>query len=95
MNLYYCPIEDIPLSMCVRPQGTSGGSVFNLGADRNAAEAALNGILTRIEYPTGGSSEFEYELHDFCRQTAIPKILILNSNTSMNIFRILVRRMTN
>lgn len=73
MNLYYCPIEDIPLSMCVRPQGTSGGSVFNLGADRNAAEAALNGILTRIEYPTGGSSEFEYELHDFLPANSYPE----------------------
>lgn len=37
-----------------------------LGADRNAsAEHAQTGILKRIDYPTGGYTAFEYELHDF------------------------------
>lgn len=62
---WLCPVEDIPLSMCIRPRGLGDYMVFNLGADRNSSEAALNGILTRIDYPTGGSTEFEYELHDF------------------------------
>lgn len=62
-NNNYCPLADIPLSMCIQPLFDK--MKLHLGADRNATDAALNGILTRIDYPTGGYTDFEYELHDF------------------------------
>lgn len=62
-NIQYCPIEDIPFSSCMEPYFDE--TKFHIGADRDATEAAIDGILTRIEYPTGGYTDFEYELHDF------------------------------
>jgi len=38
------------------------------GADRSpdtSANYAMNGVLYSIKYPTGGSTNFEYELHDY------------------------------
>lgn len=62
-NLMYCPLADIPFSMCIRP--VFDKMELHRGADRDATNAALDGILTRIDYPTGGYTDFEYELHDF------------------------------
>ncbi|MCM1176912.1 MAG: RHS repeat-associated core domain-containing protein [Clostridium sp.] len=39
---------------------------FYLAADRNASyNYARTGILTRIQYPTGGYTDFEYEFNEF------------------------------
>ncbi|MEM6801924.1 MAG: hypothetical protein AAF696_11010 [Bacteroidota bacterium] len=47
------------------PQSIKPGGVIWPGADREPNPSfAKAGILTRITYPTGGYSEFEYEGHD-------------------------------
>ncbi|WP_118975787.1 hypothetical protein [Taibaiella koreensis] len=35
--------------------------------DRSATNVTLNGVLNKIVYPTGGATEFEYELNDYGR----------------------------
>ena len=48
------------------PRGVAGESDMMFGADRTAdSTAAKAGILTSIEYPTGGTDTFDYELHKF------------------------------
>ncbi|MBK7939721.1 MAG: hypothetical protein IPJ82_22705 [Lewinellaceae bacterium] len=45
----------------------SGGTTFTYGSsDRNSNETAmLEGSLTKIDYPTGGNSQFVYEANDY------------------------------
>lgn len=38
--------------------------VYKDGADRDPKSNSLNGLLKKITYPTGGTSEFTYEMHD-------------------------------
>ncbi len=41
------------------------GSILGMGADRVPLfTGSFTGILTKIKYPTGGFTSFEYELHD-------------------------------
>jgi YD repeat-containing protein len=49
------------------PSYTSGKRHF-VGADRDATDDAQAGILTKIIYPTGGYSEFEYSLNEYSNQ---------------------------
>jgi YD repeat-containing protein len=54
------------------------------GADRTPNPRAMQaGMLTKITYPTGGSSLFEYEPHDYgyLRRTAIPVQWITEDRT--------------
>jgi RHS repeat-associated protein len=48
------------------PQGQSSSGAWFPGADRSAdGTFARIGALQRITYPTGGSTEFTYEAHDY------------------------------
>lgn len=44
---------------------TDGRKVFLSGADRRPTADAINGLLKRITYPTGGSTSFQYEQNDY------------------------------
>jgi YD repeat-containing protein len=45
---------------------TTAGEVYVDGANRESnADQMKNGILTKIQYPTGGRSEFDFEANDY------------------------------
>lgn len=60
---------NIPNTEVYRPEGNI---TYNGGANRSTNEVALQeGMLTKITYPTGGSSSFEFEAHAYDSQNPI------------------------
>lgn len=60
------------------------------GANREPVESRMkNGVLKRITYPTGGYTEFEYEIHDYTSQESevveTPFFDVLNGSDSKTI----------
>ena len=49
-----------------------GNITYNGGANRSTNETALQeGVLSKITYPTGGSSSFEFEAHAYDSQNPV------------------------
>jgi hypothetical protein len=56
----------------IRPSDLLGPKTFFFGRDRTPdAESMQHGVLESITYPTGGSTQFVYEPHDFTNQFTI------------------------
>jgi len=79
-----------PINTSVLPFITSGGTVYippsfytEYAANRAPVEEAMKkGILTKITYPTGGFTEFEYEPHQYSKD--INELSLSNSTISIH-----------
>lgn len=69
------------MSPTVTPKKGIHGNLPILGADRSVDENKMKAyILTKVTYPTGGTVEWDYEIHKFPQQTAPSWIGLYLSN---------------
>ncbi len=66
-KVYFYPDAPNGRNFSIYPrEGYTGTEVVFPGADKRSNEQALKvGMLEEITYPTGGKTQFEYELHEF------------------------------